>query len=481
MTKLTWNDLGSHKFDSGLDQGVLYLSSGLSFPWTGLLSIDENFSDSTVNPLYYDGIKTRDTQVPGDFSATLKALAYPDALLDLIGVREIDTGVFVDGQQPKIFNFAYRTLIGNDVSGINHGYKIHLLYNLTAITDSRTYATLSASTEPSEINLTLYGVPDKTPNYRPTAHVILDSTQMSPDILESLEAILYGDETNDPRFPSIEEMIQLVLFFDPKLIIPHTDTGFAELVSGYGDLTQTNVQGIYFGLPENRLVPSQWDGYYWLEAAPNPTTKFWFGCEGAIPSTFVQTTDQYGTPFHAVSAAALPYASPGKNSNTGITVPTGDGVGHAQWNNDVAVTKGSVGFWFKPVQFPSVDARILDLRETSAANTLGGILYTSTGIFRIMQVSSGLSTGQSAVMPAGVWYWVAFTWNATTKIARIVINDALGTLLHDSGNVALTTAYANFKTARFVRPVSYDIGASSWDMFQYEPDSDTILTPWLLQ
>ena len=521
MTRLLWGQVGSRKFDVGVDQAALYLQNGSVVPWTGIISIEENFGDSTTNPIYYDGVKTRDTQTPGDFSASLKALTYPHELLDLIGVKEINAGLFVDGQQPKVFNMCYRTLIGNDTLGVSYGYKLHLLYNLTAITDSVTYATLTTEVVPSEIGIQLYGVPDKAPNYRPTAHVILDSTQIDSKVLLAIENILFGQDVEeifidgnevsistdildggssgssgvqivdgndqsytsdvDPRFPSIEEMIQLVLFFDPKRIIPHPDTGISDLVDGYGDLTQTKTQGVYFGLPENRLIPSNWEGYYWLEKPPDPTTDFWFDFEGGIPGTFVKTTDVYGVPFSTVSAGVVPYASPGKNSNTGITIHAGADTGLLQWNNLTPVDKLAIGFWFKPAIIPNVDARIFDIRETSTANTVGGLLYTSTTPrFRIMQGTSGLTTGQSGILPAGVWYWVTMSWNATTKIAKFKIYDTDGVLLHDSGAVALTTAYTAMTTTRFIRPASYDIGASSWDMLQYQPGSDVLLNPWMI-
>lgn len=514
MTKLLWGQVGGRRFEAGVDQAALYLTSGEVIPWTGLISIEENFGDSTTNPIYYDGIKTGDTQVPGDFSATLKVMSYPKALLNLVGVKEIDTGLFVDCQQPKPFNLCYRSLVGNDLNGLEHGYKLHLLYNLTAITDNLTYATLSNETKPVEIGISLYGVPDKAPGYRPTAHVILDSTLMAPDIFESLETILYGDDTNDPRFPTIDELVQFVLFFQPKLIIPNQITGYSELVDGYGDITQTNVQGIYFGLPSNRLVPADVYGYYWLERPTTPSVEFWFDAEGGLVGNPVTINDQFVDKFTSLKPNTIKYSSDGKDSSTGLSLDETTNIGYVQWTKDIFESKAVVGFWFKPKTIPSVDVCLSDFvreinvdggtSESSSGNTidggfynsigtdsidggtldifyssLGGLVLTSTGRIKIFDGVTTLTSGQSSILNLNVWYWISFALDIDLNSLSFKIYDSDGVLVHDSGSISILPKFTSMNSVRLMQINSSTL-KSSWDMLQYNPGSNLLLNPWLV-
>lgn len=214
------------------------------------------------------------------------------------------------------------------------------------------------------------------------------------------------------------------------------------------------------------------------EQAPTPDTPFWFSFNG-VPGNYLNTNDAYGVPFNTVSLNALLYASQGKDNTACISIPTGSGGGYAQWNNSTPVTSASIGFWFKPGTVSDVDARIFDFRETPSSGTVGGVLWTPEGRFRIMQTTSGLATGQSPTLSAGVWYWISLYWNATTKIARLTVHDATGTSLHDSGNVALTTSYTQFTTTRIGRVTTSNIGLSYIDMFLFDPGATAVIAPWI--
>lgn len=304
MAKLLWDAPGSRLYEVGIDRGAIYLDSGAVVPWNGLTSVDENTSDTVASPIYYDGVKIRDDQTPGDYSATITALTYPDALLDLVGVAELETGLFVDGQKPKRFNLCYRTLIGNDLEGTTYGYKLHLIYNVTAIVDSITYTSKSEITTPAEMSLALYATPEPVAHYRATAHVILDSRLLQEDIFELIEDILYGmtsekiyldgfipsvtgpdvvdagtsdlsgppvidgqleEFTSDipPRWISLEELVNLGLNWDPKMIVPNTVTGLAQLVDYTpGELTPTKIPGVLYALPDSNLVATTPLGFY---------------------------------------------------------------------------------------------------------------------------------------------------------------------------------------------------------------------------
>jgi hypothetical protein len=264
MTKLLWDRVGERLYEAGLDRGVLYLSNGIGVAWNGMTSVDEDMSEDSSSPAYFDGVKYMDVPSTGDFEATLTALTYPDEFLDYEGIEGLGGGLYVDGQGSKFFGLSYRTLVGNDTEGTSHGYKIHILYNLTAVANAVNYETITNSPSPIPFTWKITGVPQDAPNYRPTAHVIFDSRYLNAELFEALEAILYGDVDDDPTIPSISELLDFVTLFGPKLINPNTVTGLSPLTNGDGDLTATNTDGIFSALPNTRLVETAVDGFYQL-------------------------------------------------------------------------------------------------------------------------------------------------------------------------------------------------------------------------
>jgi hypothetical protein len=205
MAELVWHQVGDRIYQTGVDRGVLYLPDGIAVAWNGLTSVEETFSQEHKS-YYLDGVKYLEHQLPGDFAASLKAFTYPDEFNQVVGVRDIGSGVFIHDQNLTSFGLSYRTLIGDDVSGIDRGYKIHLLYNLIAVPDNNAYMSLNDQSAPIEFSWSLSGVPSSVPGYRPTAHISLDSTKMDSVTLEEVETILYGSPGVNPRLLSFQEM-----------------------------------------------------------------------------------------------------------------------------------------------------------------------------------------------------------------------------------------------------------------------------------
>jgi hypothetical protein len=207
MTRLSWEDVVDRTYEEGLDRGVLYLADGSAVPWNGLTGVDEDASGDENTPLFVDGFKYFDYPTIGDYVATLRAITYPDEFMELEGSIALGGGLFVDGQTPKTFGLSYRTRIANPVAGTKYGYKIHILYNLTAEVDTKAHVTLGEENSPEEFTWTLSGVPENVVGYRPTAHAIVDSTRTHAEYLEYLENILYGTDTEDPQLPPLSELV----------------------------------------------------------------------------------------------------------------------------------------------------------------------------------------------------------------------------------------------------------------------------------
>ena len=198
MAQISWNSTGARHFESGIDRGVLYPPEGKAVPWNGLIALEEA-SDTQIEPLYFDGLKYHDHISRGDYKATLHAYTYPKEFDIFDGVAQSPVnGITVTGQIPiDTFDLSYRTMIGNDIEGINRGYKIHVLYNLTAVPSNRVYQTMSPQISAYEFSWELSSVPVPAFEMRPTSHLIFDTTKMHDSSIYEIERCLYGTETLD--------------------------------------------------------------------------------------------------------------------------------------------------------------------------------------------------------------------------------------------------------------------------------------------
>lgn len=221
MPVLTWDKVGDRKYETGLDRGVLYLANGSAVPWNGLTSIIEGFNKES-SPVYYDGMKINDLITLGDFSATMKAMTYPDEFIEIEGLGNLGNGLFAGDQTPQSFCLCYRTRIGNDVKGSELGYKIHLLYNVTAIPSDKTYASITESPQFTEFEWKITAVPEEIPGLRPTAHLIINSIDLDPILLNEVEAILYG---NSNAVAALIPMITLIKHISEWRVIKIVDNG----------------------------------------------------------------------------------------------------------------------------------------------------------------------------------------------------------------------------------------------------------------
>lgn len=221
MATIKWDMIGERFFETGVDRGVLYFPDGGGVPWSGLTSIEQKTSTS-IESVYYDGVKFNDIVVAGDWSGTLRAYTYPEEFLEFEGIIAEQDGMYIAEQPQSLFHLSYRTRIGNDVDGVV-GYKLHLLWNLTAIPATRTYESLSLETSPIEFEWSLTSIPEEVDKYRPTAHVILDSRKFDPLLLADLEDILYGTVDRPPTMPSLKGLTSFVRKWERIIIQDNGD------------------------------------------------------------------------------------------------------------------------------------------------------------------------------------------------------------------------------------------------------------------
>lgn len=207
MSRLVWDDIGEKVYETGLDQGVLYLPSGVGVPWNGLTELIEQFNKSVV-PIYYDGMKVNDFVVLGDFSASMKAVTYPEEFVEIEGLAPIKDGVFYADQYPQTFGLCYRTKIGNDIESDTLGYKLHIIYNVTAIPKDKPFTSMGASPSIIEFEWQITAIPEEVPGFLPTAHIVLDSTKIDPWLLEEIEDILYGSTSAEAALVPMSDLVE---------------------------------------------------------------------------------------------------------------------------------------------------------------------------------------------------------------------------------------------------------------------------------
>jgi len=244
MPILVWDKAGDKVYESGVDRGVLYLPDGSAVPWNGLTSVIESFNKDT-SPIYFDGMKISDLVSLGEFSATMKALTYPDEFVAIEGSVPIRSGVFATSQKPQMFGLCYRTDIGNDLAGAKAGYKIHIVYNVTAIPSDTTYSTGTGDTNLSEFEWKISAVPEEVPNLRPTAHFVINSLETDPWLLAELEAILYGDTFADAALIPMADLVSFITNWYRVKIIDNGDGTWTAISDRDGFISIDSIDALF--------------------------------------------------------------------------------------------------------------------------------------------------------------------------------------------------------------------------------------------
>lgn len=213
---ITWDDSGNHLYETGIDHMVLYkpdqngdYTNGVA--WNGITAFNETPSGADSNPIYADNIKYLDLRSAEEFGATLECLYTPEEFDECNGVVEIAPGILAYQQSRHAFGLSYRTLIGNEIVGNDHGYKLHLLYNATASPSERGYNTVNDSPETSQLSFELTTTPIAVDGLKNTALITVDSTLVNSTKLKALEDVLYGVAENSiPRLPKPAEVFDLL-------------------------------------------------------------------------------------------------------------------------------------------------------------------------------------------------------------------------------------------------------------------------------
>ena len=205
MGKIEWDKTGERLYETGVKNGVLYVQEGGVYgngvAWNGLTAVTESPSGAEATPLYADDIKYLNLLSAEEFGATIEAYTYPDEFAACDGSAALADGVMIGQQARKTFGLCYRTTIGNDTDGNDHGYKLHIIYGALAAPSEKAYATINDSPEAITFSWEITTTPVNVTGAKPTASITIDSTKADPAKLAELEKTLYGDTDTEASLP----------------------------------------------------------------------------------------------------------------------------------------------------------------------------------------------------------------------------------------------------------------------------------------
>jgi hypothetical protein len=249
MTALAWDKVGERFYETGVDRGVLYLPDpatgeyDLGVAWNGLTTVTETPAGADSNKQYADNTVYVNLLAAETFGGTIEAFTYPDEFAECDGSAAPVVGVAIGQQGRRPFGLSYRTQVGNDLEGNEHGYKLHLVYGAQASPSERAYATVNDSPAPIAFSWGFDTTPAPVSGRKPTSLLTIDSTKVDPAKLSDLEDILWGTASDDPRLPLPDEVI--AIFTDGEVDV---DLALAanqpSFVSGTGVITLPAVTGV---------------------------------------------------------------------------------------------------------------------------------------------------------------------------------------------------------------------------------------------
>lgn len=203
MAVLTWDQTGEKLYETGVQKGVLYPMDGAVYgkgvAWNGLTAVNETPSGAESTKLYADDIKYLDIRSAEEFGATIEAYSSPEEFDACDGTAELAGGVNIGQQNRKGFGFCYRSTIGNDTEYNNYGYKLHIIYGLTASPSERSYSTVNDSPEAATLSWEVSSTPVNVAGFKPTSIVTINSKKINAEALKEIEDALYGTESVEPK------------------------------------------------------------------------------------------------------------------------------------------------------------------------------------------------------------------------------------------------------------------------------------------
>ena len=215
--KLQWDKLGERIAEAGVDQGVLYPFGSTTYDkgvaWNGLTSVNEAPTGGEPSPFYAGNRKYLELMSEEEYAGSIGCYTYPSEFQSCLGEVELVPGMTISQQTHKMFGFSYRTKIINDTNGLDHGFKIHIVYNALAGVSAKDHVTMNESPELEEMSFDFTTTKVDVKDGKPTSHLVLNSTKFTEATMPKLVQImdkLYGTETEEPTLLMPDEVVAIL-------------------------------------------------------------------------------------------------------------------------------------------------------------------------------------------------------------------------------------------------------------------------------
>ena len=205
--RLKWDQTGEKFYETGTDRGVVYLQSGDgTYPsgaaWNGLIGVTYSPSGAEATKLYANNNNYINLYSVEEVGGTITAYTYPDEFAGADGYADLTSGVRVGQQTRKTFGLTWRTLVGNDTEGQDHGYIIHIVYGCVVSPSERAYNSVNDSPEAVELSWEYTTTPVAVSGMKPTSYVEIDSRTVSEEGMKAIEDKLYGTDAASGGSPA---------------------------------------------------------------------------------------------------------------------------------------------------------------------------------------------------------------------------------------------------------------------------------------
>jgi hypothetical protein len=210
VPRILWDEQGTRGFHTGIDRGVLYVSTFPGVAWNGLVRVSEDPTGGDAAEYYLDAEKYQNVPALEEYAATIEAFSSPAEFAPCAGWAHLSPGLFTTNQPAKPFGFSYRTLRGDDILGTAGGYQVHVVYNALAQVSDFTHRTIQDSAGVDPYSWKISTVPVNVTGFKPASHFVIDSLNTDSLLMAAVEDILYGTASTDPALPLAQELVMML-------------------------------------------------------------------------------------------------------------------------------------------------------------------------------------------------------------------------------------------------------------------------------
>lgn len=208
---ITWDEIENRRYELGVSKGVIYRpdASGVynkAEAWNGLINVTENPSGADTTKLWADNIEYAAMRAAESYGGSIEAYTYPDLFAECDGQKEITKGVWIGQQNREVFGLCYRSEIGSAAKGQDAGYKLHLVYGLTASPSGKSHDSINESPDAATMSWDVEATPVSVTGFKPTASLTISSLDFDEAKMQALEKVLYGSDSAAAKLPLPDEV-----------------------------------------------------------------------------------------------------------------------------------------------------------------------------------------------------------------------------------------------------------------------------------